>query len=136
MKQLVCIFSILFSLSTLAGISLDIDFKNNVSGKTIHFKKTVETYLDETNTFKIPNTNNILEIKVTDRIPEIFLEGVKGENQVFIDMKLIEVVNNKRKVIASPKVISTLGKEASMKTYEDDAMKKEVLSLVIIPKKM
>lgn len=136
MKLFICFLTLLFSLSSVAGISLDIDFKNNESNKKISFKKTVEVFLDETNTFKIPNSNNILEIKITDKIPEILQEDTKAIDQVFIDMKVIEVVRLSRKVIASPKIISTLGEEASMKTYEGKDMKKAIMSVVLTPKKM
>ncbi|OUR96592.1 hypothetical protein A9Q84_09605 [Halobacteriovorax marinus] len=136
MKTLLSMLTILFSYSAIAGISLDIDFKNNESGKEILFKKKVETFLDETRTFTIPNSKNILEVRVTDRIPEVLLNGEKGENQVLISMKVIELIDGKRKVIASPTVVSLLGEEASFNTYEGEDMKSPIMSLKLIPSRI
>jgi len=136
MNVLTSILVFLFSMASFAGISLDIDFKNNDSGKVTKFKKTIETYIDETQTFKIPNSNKIVEIKVTDRIPEVLTDGQKFDDQVLVDMKVIEMVKNERKVIVSPKIITVLGKEAMMEIYEDESRKKPMISLKVTPKKI
>ena len=136
MKKIICLIVSAFTFSAFAGISLDIDFKNTESGKVTKFKKKIETFLDETRTLQIPNSNKIVEIKVTDRIPVILTDGEKFDDQVLVDIKVIELSKNDRKVIASPKVITILGKEATMETYEDENRKNTIMSLKITPRKI
>ncbi|MBT4793290.1 MAG: hypothetical protein HON90_17090 [Halobacteriovoraceae bacterium] len=133
MKLITLALVALFSFSTFAGISLDIDFKNNENGKKIELKKKLEVYLDEVTTLKIPNSNKIVEIKVTDKVPEVLSNGEKFDDQLLIDLKVVEVTGKNRKTISSPKIITIIGKEATMETYEDESRKTAIMSLKIKP---
>ncbi len=138
MKLFTLLLSSILSLSCLAGISLNIDFKNHENGKKIRFKKVIETYLDETSVIPIPNSKKVIEIKVTERIPGILVdETKKTKDQVLIDFKVVEFNHkNEKKVIASPKIISLIGEEASMETFEGKDRKKAKMSLKVIPNRL
>jgi len=49
------------------------------------------------------------------------------------DLKLVETTNGTRKIISSPKIITLMGKEAIMETFEDEKSKKAVMTLKILP---
>ncbi len=132
--------SILFCFSSIlyAGVSLDIDFKKNEKGESIIFKKKIEAYYGEIQELKIPKTNKILEVLVTDKIPDFFTEGQEtSKNQVLIKIKLIELrANNERVTIMSPQMVTLLGSEATMETYETKPKRTPLMTLKVRPTKI
>jgi hypothetical protein len=123
----------LFSISAFAGISLDIDLKNNENGQKIELKKNITVYLDETKTISIPNSNKIVEIKVSDKLPEVMTEEHKSNDKLLIELKIVEIIGKARKIISSPKIITLIGREAKMETFENESQKEAIMSLKVIP---
>ena len=136
MKKVIGLIASFLVFSSFAGITLDIDFKNNESGKMIKFKRKVKTAFDETKTFKIPDSNKQIEIKVTDKIPTDFKGVENAPDQVFVEMKIVEVLKGQKNIISSPQVISTFGQESSMEVYEESAPTKMVMHLKVTPQKL
>lgn len=130
------VFFCLFSSSAFASIKVNLDYKDNELGDEIVLKEEFETHLGETTTFNIPNKNQVIELKVTDNIPDILVETGRTENQVMVDMKVYKEFKGERVLISAPKIISVFGQEASMQTYEDKEMKKPVMSLKVTPRKL
>jgi hypothetical protein len=136
MKSWFALSLLLLSTSLFAGVSLNVDFKDHSNAKVAQFKQTIETYFDEVKTFKLPNSNQEIEISVTDEIPEVPTNGGSADGMVLVDFKIYENKNGERKLISSPKVVTTWGKEASMESYKDDSRKHPLMTLKIIPKKI
>lgn len=136
MNIIALIISSLISISTLAKMSLDIDLKNNESGQKIELKKKIEIDLNETKTISIPHSNKIVEIRMTKNIPKIMDGNYKAGEQFLVDLKILEVIGKNRKIISSPKIITLIGKEASMETFEDESQKKAIMSLKVKPTKI
>ncbi len=129
MKVLTGFMILCFTTSTWANISLKIDFKN----RSTSFNEKIDTRYDEVKIFKITQSNMEIEVMATDRIPEFFLDGEQHDEQVLVEMKVYETSTNGRKLITSPKVITVLGKEATLETYEDEARKSPLMTLRVTP---
>ena len=136
MNIIALLISSLISISTLAQMSLDINLKNNESGQKIELKKKIEIDLNETKTFSIPHSNKIVEIRMTENIPKIMASDYKAGEQFLVDLKILEAIGKTRTIISSPKIITLLGKEATMETFEDESQKKAIMSLKIKPTKI
>jgi hypothetical protein len=83
----------------------------------------------------LPNSNQEIEISVTDEIPEVLTNGGSVDGMVLVDFKIYEIKNGERKLISSPKLVTTWGKEASMESYKDDSRKHPLTTLKIILEK-
>ena len=136
MNIIALLISSLISISTLAQMSLDIDLKNNEDGQKLEFKKKIEIDLNETKTISIPHSNKIVEIRMTKNIPKIMGVNYKAGEQFLVDLKILEAIGKTRTIISSPKIITLLGKEATMETFEDESQKKAIMSLKIKPTKI
>jgi hypothetical protein len=136
MKIVIGMVALLLCYTIFAGISLDINYQESVDGKKIQLKKKIETYYGETQEFKIKGSKKILVVKVTDKIPEVLMNGEPDESLVLVDTKIIELIDGERRLIASPKIVTVLGSEAFMETYEDKERKVPTMTLKLLPKKL
>jgi hypothetical protein len=138
MKKIVLLVFIILSYSVAAEIALDIEFKSN--GK-ITLRQTVKVPLGKVERLTVPQSNNIVEIKVTDKSG--FSSTQKGDNSyeflsemVLIEMKILEKDGLGEKIVSSPKVITILNHEVKLEVEEQDTNNLPKLSLTLLPRKI
>lgn len=136
MKAITTLSSLLFLSLGFSKVSLDIDFKHIANGKEIDIVKSIDTDLNIINSISIPETNQVMELKVSHVLPEDFPKVVENKNSVLVDMKLYKVDGDKKEILSSPQIITIYGQTATMETFDTygkDA--KPVMSLKVLPRK-
>lgn len=136
MKKIFFVMLSVFSICSFSKIALDIDFMNDDNGDVIEMKMKIETEIDKLKTFKIPKSNKIVEIQVSETIPDIMPSVGKTSDSLYIEMNVVEVKDNKRKVLASPQIVSFYGKEAGFEQYDDSERKNMIMSMKVLPTKL
>ncbi|MDA8791817.1 hypothetical protein N9N67_01155 [Bacteriovoracaceae bacterium] len=140
MSKFIFLLTLLFTLSGFCRVSLDIQYKNFKTNKKITFNKKVELFLDEVRTLIIPKTNHILEVKLTERIPQSLIGDEVFGDEVLVDVKVFELIKEERVLITSPKILTIYGKDATMEMSTEVKKKKQpqklLMSLKLSPKKI
>lgn len=131
MKLFLLILSTLLSFSVFAEIKLDINLKSKEKDQVIELKKKLIVHLDKTDTISIPNSNKIVEIKVTNKIPPEVTNKLKSNDLLLIELNVVDISEKKRSITSSAKIISAIGQEARMEKYEDESQKNATTSLKI-----
>ena len=131
MKLFLLILSTLLSFSVFAEIKLDINLKSKEKDQVIELKKKLIVHLDKTDTIPIPNSNKIVEIKVTNKIPPEVTNKLKSNDLLLIELNVVDISEKKRSITSSAKIISAIGQEARMEKYEDESQKNATTSLKI-----
>jgi hypothetical protein len=126
---------LVFSSVAFAGVSVSVDYKEYAK-KSIQLKETFETSMKATKTFKLPDSNREIDIKLVNELPELFAEKELASKMVLIDVKVYETFNGQRKVISSPRVLANWNEEASFESYKDQEGKLPLTSLKLTPKKL
>lgn len=77
----------------------------------------------------------VYEIKVTNKIPKTITDDQRSDKKLLIDLKVIKATKNTREVISSPKIITLMGKEATVEIFKDETSEEAVMSLKVTPNK-
>lgn len=136
MKLGFVLFVVLFNAIAFANVSLDVDFKDYTSSKVTHFKQNITADFDEMKTFILPNTNQEIEITVSEKMPEEMKKMAAMKDSAMIDLKLYEINQGERKLINSGKIITNWGKTASMEKFKDDSRKQPLMIFKVVPSKI
>ena len=127
---------VLFNAVAFANVSLDVDFKDYGNSTVTHFKQNITAGLDEIKTFVLPNSNQEIEILVSEKLPKEIKKMPSMKDSAMIDLKLYEVNQGERKLVNSGKVITNWGKTATMEKFKDDSMKSPLMTLKVVPTKI
>lgn len=126
----------LFNTLAFANVSLDVDFKDFSKSEVTHFKQNITADFDEIKTFVLPNSNQEIEIIVSEKLPEEMKKMASMRDSAMIDLKLYEINQGERKLVSSGKVVTNWGKTASMEKYKDDARKQPLMTFKVVPSKI
>lgn len=134
MKNLILLSALLFSVNSYALYHLDLEINRNEKGLSEEFKLNLEAAIDEEITYEIPDSNKVLKVTMSDRIPEVLTPANGAKDHVYISLKILEKRGKKTEIIATPKIVSLLGNEGLFETYEDKDAKKPSLSVKLTPR--
>jgi hypothetical protein len=112
---------------------LKFDFKSTEAGKTISLNQNIKANLDEVKTIKIPDSDQIIEMLITENIPEPMRNEDIVVGEVFLDIKIYQNSKSGKKLTSSPKIITTFGHEASLEMVSDKDDKNPMTSIKVIP---
>ncbi len=134
MKTIILLVTLLSYSAFAANIQLNIGSKLTNGNSTKTAKATILAKLGTEWEIPFQNDKNlVLKMKVS-KSEEIMPDPkYNSENAFLFEGKIIEKINGTETIIASPKVITLLGKEAIM-TIDDS--KKQTLELTIHPIKI
>lgn len=136
MKLGFVLFVALFNALAFANVSLDVDFKDYTNSKVTHFKQKIIADFDEIKTFALPNTNQEIEITVSEKLPEEVKKMAAMTNSAMIDLKLYEINQGERKLVNSGKIVTNWGKIALMEKFKDDSGKQPLMTFKVVPSKI
>lgn len=134
----VSFLSFLISISLFARVSIDIEYKTFEKNKKVSFEKKIEVFLDEVRTLIIPKSNQIFEIRLSERnIPQAMEDEEISIDEVVIEIKLFELKNDEKILMSSPKIITVYGHPASFEISDvskNNKPGKRLMSLKLNPK--
>ncbi|MFT6631510.1 MAG: hypothetical protein ACJAS4_001459 [Bacteriovoracaceae bacterium] len=132
-KIITSLIILLFSFNSLAELDLKFDFKSTEAGKIISLNQNIKANFDEVKTIKIPDSDQIIEMMITENIPESMRNDDIVVGEVFLDIKVYQNFKSGKKLISSPKIITTFGNEASLEMISDKNDKNPKTSIKVIP---
>lgn len=132
-KLLISLITALLSFNSMAELDLKFDFKSTEAGKVISLNQNIKANFDEVKTIQIPDSDQIIEMMVTENIPELMRNDDIVVGEVFLDFKIYQNSKLGKKLISSPKIITTFGNEASLEMLSEDSEKSPMTSIKVIP---
>jgi hypothetical protein len=126
----------LFSLNSIAEVGLKFDFKLVNNDKTVSLNEDITANFDEKKTILIPDSNKIIEMTISEQIPDPVRNPDIIVGQVYFDIKIYENAKNGKTLLSSPKIVTTFGTEAMLEmstTDNKDDSKNGTTSIKIIP---
>lgn len=123
----------LVSVGTYANVGVQFEFKSQEGGKTISLSQNILTDFDKVKTISIPDSDKIIEMTISEDIPEEVRNPDIILGEVHFNIKVYQKLKGEKKLISSPEVITILGKEALLEMFSKSDDKKPITSIKLIP---
>jgi hypothetical protein len=130
------LFLVLFHTSSDAKVYLDVDFKDFTKSKGGHFKQIMSAELDQKKTFALPNSNQEIEIVVSEKLPGELRKIQNASNSALIEFKFFEKSQGERKLVNAGRVVTKWGNTALMKKFNRSSGKQPLMTFKVIPTKI
>lgn len=130
------LFFFFLTLPAFSAVNVEVDYNDFGAKKPVHFRRMVMTDVDRVKVVPIPNTDQEVEILVSEKLPKAMAQKMALDEAALVSLKFYQLKEDGRELISSGQVVTRWGKGALLKKFKNRGSKNPVMTLKITPQKM